>query len=302
MKQKLQRLIRPALMVLGAVAIVAALGFVEHSTDRTPVKELAVMVDAPEGVHFIDENAVREQVLTSVDGVIGTAVGDVDVVTIEAQLRNIGCVAKANVYHTMDGVLHVVVKQREPIVRVINSDGSSFYIDREGWTMPMSANYTARVLVVTGQLFEPFAQQVIDLRSASDSLRQATRSDEIYRLARTITADPLWNSLFDQAVVDANGEFELIPRIGGQRVKVGQVDPRYGEGTRAGSRMLDQRLAKLKTFYQQGIPQADWRRYSVIDTRFADQVVCTRRGDYRPEPIKKPASTRSNVNVAPTTR
>jgi cell division protein FtsQ len=283
--------------VLGAVAILAALGFVEHSTDRTPVKELAVKVDAPEGVHFIDENAVREQVLANTDGVIGTAVGDVDVVMIEARLSNIGCVSKANVYHTMDGVLHVAVKQREPIVRVINSDGSSFYIDREGWTMPMSANYTARALVVTGQLFEPFAQQVIDLNAEGDSLRQATRSDEIYRLARTITADPLWNALFDQAVVDANGEFELIPRIGGQRVKVGHV----GTDIRARKdALLDQRLAKLKTFYRQGIPQADWRRYSVIDTRFADQVVCTRRGDYRPDPIKKPASTRGNV--APTTR
>jgi hypothetical protein len=31
------------------------------------------------------------------------------------------CVAKAEVYHTMDGVLHVRVQQREPIVRVFNS-------------------------------------------------------------------------------------------------------------------------------------------------------------------------------------
>ena len=40
---------------------------------------------------------------------------------------------------------------------------------------------------------------------------------------------------------------------------------------------LDRRLAKLKLFYTEGIPQADWRRYTRIDVRFADQVVCTKR-------------------------
>jgi cell division protein FtsQ len=50
---------------------------------------------------------------------------------------------------------------------------------------------------------------------------------------------------------------------------------RIGDGSR-----LQQRLAKLKDFYAQGIPQADWRRYSTIDLRFDDQVVCTKRTLY----------------------
>ncbi len=252
-------------MIFGGLVVVVLLGFVSRSSDHTPVKELDVTVETPEGVHFIDENTVRAEVLAKSNGLIGAAVGDMDMVEIEKDLRNIGCVAKADVYHAVDGTMHVNVKQREPIVRVINADGSGFYIDREGWTMPLSANYTARVLVVTGQLFEPFAQQVTDLRSEGDSLKFATRSDEIYQVAKTITADPFWNALFDQAVVDATGEFELIPRVGANRVKVGD------------GQHLAQCLEKLKTFYQQGMPQAEWRKYSIIDTRFADQVVCTKR-------------------------
>lgn len=294
MKEKLQRLLRPALVVVVALAALGLLGFAARSTNTTPVKELAVAVDAPEGVHFIDENQVRENVLAMSNGLIGTRIGDVDIVGIEEKLRSIGCVARVNAYHTMDGVMHVTVKQREPIVRVINNDGTSFYIDREGWTMPLSANYTARVLVVTGMLFEPFVQGApVDLLHASDSLKQATHSDEIFQLARTITADPFWNALFDQAVVDATGEFDLIPRIGGQRVKVGD-----GEHLAA-------RLVKLKNFYDQGIPRTDWRMYSVIDTRFTDQVVCTRRADYKPAPKKRSVQIQGNVSrpspgVAPT--
>lgn len=303
MKQKIQRLLRPAGIILGALVLVGLLAFSARSTNTTPVKELAVEVDAPEGVHFIDENAVREQVLAATDAVIGAPIGDVDLVAIEEGLRHIGCVAKANVYHTMDGTLHVKVKQREPIVRVINADGSSYYIDREGWTMPLSDIYTARVLVVTGALFEPFAQSPpMDLLHASDSLRRMTRSDEIFLLASTVNADPVWNALFDNASVDAVGEFELVPRIGGQRVKVGRLQgPPFGGDARASSKeireLLTVRLNKLRAFYQQGMPQSDWRMYSTIDTRFADQVVCTRRADYRAPPKPKPATTTATVTA-----
>ena len=139
--------------------------------------------------------------------------------------------------------------------------------------MPMSENYTARVLVVTGQLFEPFANGAPVNVLSNDSLRLATRSDDIYAIAKTITKDQFWNALFDQAVVDANGGFELIPRVGAQTIRI-------GDGAD-----LPRCLNKLMTFYHGGMPQADWRKYSVIDLRFADQIVCTRRGDAGVAPV-----------------
>jgi cell division protein FtsQ len=294
MKQKLQRLLRPAAIVLGGLCVLGLLAFSARRTNTTPVKALEVTLDAAAGMHFIDENAVREQVLAATDAVVGAPIGEVDLVAIEEGLRGIGCVAGADVYHTMDGVLHVRVRQREPIVRLINADGSSFYIDREGWTMPLSERYTARVLVVTGALAEPFATSApVDLFAAGDSVRQAVRSEEVLALASVVSADPVWSALFDQAVVDASGELELIPRVGGHRVKVGRA---LGTAVNAhaahaeATELLRRRLEKLRAFYQQGIPQSDWRMYSTIDTRFADQVVCTRRDDFRPAPPKKPAT------------
>jgi cell division protein FtsQ len=261
---RLKRLLRPLAIIGGTGVLLAALGFVEHSAGRAPLTGLNVSVKGAPGVHFIDEEAVRTQVLADA-GVIGTPVRDVDVTAIENGLRSIGCVAKADVYRTMDGVLHVQVDQREPVARVINADGSGFYIGRDGYTMPLSSVHTARVLVFTGALHEPFGRSVTDLERLPDSLAQATHSADMLRIARTIAADPLWNALFEQAVLDAEGGFELITRVGVQRIRIGQ-----GE-------QLAQRLEKLRTFYHQGIAQTDWRRYAIIDLRFGDQVVCTKR-------------------------
>ena len=263
--KKLKRFLRPAAIVLGAFAVVLTLGFVENTTDNTPVNELRVHVQGGEGVHFIDERAVRNEVIENGTPVMGAAIGEIDARNIEERLRNIPCVASAEVYHTLEGTLHVKVRQREPVVRIFNSDGSSYYIDTEGMTMPVDPDYTARVLVVTGWLSEPGAVNGVRSVYENDSIQQHFRSDDIHRLALFIREDPLWNALIDQVVVNAEGGFELIPRIGGQRILL-------GDGT-----ALEQRFEKLRLFYRDGMPKADWRRYSRIDLRFADQIVCTKR-------------------------
>ena len=263
--KKLKPYLRPFGIGLGLLVIALALGFVERTADRTPITDLQVRVVGAEGVHFIDEASVRKEVLDQGIAVMGSTIGEVDVTTIEDRLRGIPCVAKAEVYHTLVGVLHVKVEQREPIVRVFNSDGTGFYIDKEGWTMPTELAHPARVLVVTGALNEPGARDGVMDIFANDSLQHLYRSDDIHRLAGFIRKDPFWNALIDQVVVRTDGDFELIPKVGAQRVII-------GDGS-----ALEQRFAKLKLFYAKGMPLTDWRRYDRIDLRFAEQVVCTKR-------------------------
>lgn len=264
-----KHILRIAAKVVAGCAVLAALGFVERSGGSLPVRDIEVEMDMSSGMHFIDSEALKQEVIKGAGPVIGTPINKVDETGIEQHLRAIPCVAEADVYHTMDGILKVKVRQREPIVRVVNADGSGFYIDKEGWTMPLNRNYTARVMVVTGQLAEPFAERApVNVAFGNDSLALHTHSRAIHALAQTIIADPLWNALFCQAVVDANGDITLIPTVGMMRVRI-------GDGTH-----LQQRLTKLRMFFAEGIPQTDWRRYSTIDLRFDDQVVCTKRTHY----------------------
>lgn len=262
---RFQRFLRPLGIVLTVLGIIVALGFVERTADRTPITDLDIKVSSAEGMHFIDEAAILLELRDHGSAVQGASLGDVDVSSVEERLRNIPSVSSAEVYHTMDGVLHVKVEPRVPVVRVFNRDGSSFYIDHDGYTMPLSQHYTARVPIVTGELFEPGVTYGVRSVYANDSIAQRFRSDDIHRLALFLRDDPFWDALIDQIVVDRNGEFELIPKVGAQRVLI-------GDGSE-----LQERFAKLKLFYQRGIPQADWRRYARIDLRFADQIVCTKR-------------------------
>ena len=92
-----------------------------------------------------------------------------------------------------------------------------------------------------------------------------TRSAVLFRLASFIHADALWKALIDQVVVTPQGEFELVPTVGGQRILL-------GDGT-----ALEERFAKLRLFYAHAMPMAGWRSHERIDLRFTDQVVITER-------------------------
>ena len=45
---------------------------------------------------------------------------------------------------TIDGRLKVDVKQRRPVLRIINQDGESYYLDEAGRPMPLSDTVIVR--------------------------------------------------------------------------------------------------------------------------------------------------------------
>ena len=59
-------------------------------------------------------------------------------------------VKDAQLYFDNKDVLHVTVKEREPIARIFTTAGKSFYIDEEEQTMQLSDKLSAKVPVFTG--------------------------------------------------------------------------------------------------------------------------------------------------------
>lgn len=62
-----------------------------------------------------------------------------------------------------------------------------------------------------------------------------------------------------------NKEVELIPRVGRFRIVLGSLDD------------FEEKLNKLRLFYDQAIPKVGWDKYSVIDLKYKNQIVCTKK-------------------------
>ena len=70
---------------------------------------------------------------------------------IESLLINHPSIKKATVYSDWYGNISIYVEQRKPIVRIQNKK-EGYYLDEDGLRMPLSNNFTARMLLVTGNV------------------------------------------------------------------------------------------------------------------------------------------------------
>ena len=147
------------------------------------------------------------------------------------------------------------MKQRQPVLRVVNRHLESFYVDADGRTMPTSTQYAAAVMVASGN---------IDDRPAPGDTLRSELLREIFALNNYLRETPLYEALFVQIYINAKGEFELIPRVGNHSVLIGDLTD------------LDEKMEKLLALYRTALNQEGWEEYRQVNLKFKDQVICKR--------------------------
>ncbi len=163
------------------------------------------------------------------------------------------CIASAEVYLDALQNLHIDIKQKSPIVRVIDIEGNQFYLDENGDRIGVSPHYPVRVPVATGYLPA--------IRGIQLSARDRLYYKSLVALAKIISRDSFSNALVEQIDMDANGEFVLIPKIGSEKIYLGGVE------------MLQDKLDRLKLFYRENMGRQGWNVYEIINLKYKGQVI-----------------------------
>jgi len=110
--------------------------------------------------------------------------------------------------------------------------------------MPVPRNFAAYVPVANGNISDEYAK------------------NQLYDFAKFLQGDKFWNSQIEQIFVEPNLDVEIIPSVGDHRIIIGKIE-NYPEN-----------LKKLQLFYDKGLKETGWTRYSVINLKFKNQVVC----------------------------
>ncbi|HEY9195004.1 MAG TPA: cell division protein FtsQ [Mucilaginibacter sp.] len=246
-----KRLLTGFAWVICLGGLVVLMGFIE--TKKASVVCTAVKVSIPGSQYFIDKQEVDQILQTTSHSLIGRRMEGINIQELENKLRANPFIEFAKVYTEMDGVLRVEVSQRQPILRIMNHYDMDFYIDQHGLKIPLSPNFTARVLVANGYIDELFSNRV-------DSLHTQLARD-LYKTADFIRRDSLWDAQVAQIYVNTAREIELIPRVGTQRILIGNADS------------LGIKFRNLKAFYKEVIPQVGWDKYRMINIKYTNQVI-----------------------------
>jgi cell division protein FtsQ len=267
MKQKLIKILVITLWVVLAGGFLTLVGFTfwEHSTNGCA--NFSITINYGNADTLVTKEDIYNAIKKTGNTLKGQLIGDIDVEAVEREIRHQPYVAQAQVFITMGGVVEITVLQRQPILRIFNQAGESFYLDGLGHLLPLNPAYSTRVLVATGCIDEMFSKRINYLQDSvrkKDSTEYRSVMINLYRMATYIIKDKFLRAQIDQISVDNIGEFELIPRVGNHIIVFGPAEN------------LEEKFDKLFAFYKFGLSRAGWKRYNVINIKFKNQVVCSK--------------------------
>lgn len=209
-------------------------------------QDLQVVVKDSLDKHFVSESDLVSILKKADLNPIKKPMDAINTEKIETELKKNEMIARIEAYKTPSGIVKLEVEQKMPILRVISPRGN-FYVDNLGTTMPVSHRYVADVPVVSGYVEKELA--VTDL----------------YKFALFLQENVFWNSQIEQIYVHPDSEVELIPRVGNHRIVLGSFAD------------FEEKLDNLRLFYDKVIPKTGWEKYSIINLKYKDQIVCTKR-------------------------
>lgn len=242
---------KKALIVIGLCLLGGYLVFAAYYFEDKPKEDICtnfeVVVSGSDGEVFVNTKDIHKFVKEKGLDPVGVPLKDINTSDIEEVILTNQLIGKAAIYITNNNKIIAEIQERKPILRVISNTGENYYIDNTGERMPLSPRFTAYLPVATGSIKEDFAKT------------------DLYNFTLFLSKDKFWNAQIEQIVVLPNKEIQLIPRVGDQVIILGGLEN------------YKRKLDKLMTFYQNGLNETGWNKYSVINLKFDKQVVCTKR-------------------------
>jgi cell division protein FtsQ len=249
-----------------AIYLVGTLGFVAERRSHLVCNTVEVNIVDSLRNGFVTESSIKNLLLKRGINLIGRNFGKIYLDSLETILNAYPPVEKAEVYKTNEGRVVIDIRQRNPIVRIIDANNVSYYIDNKGFLMRLSGNFTSRVIIANGFInskFPNYQVNVFNLERKSNGKRVILT--DIFRLATYISNNKFWSAQIQQIYVNENGEFELVPRVGSQIIL-------FGDFTNC-----EEKFDNLMSMYKNAFPAVGWNKYESINLKYKGQVICTKR-------------------------
>jgi cell division protein FtsQ len=232
--------------VLSLIGVLVLLGASIRQKNNKRIQGVVVEINGAEKHMFIDEQDVLNIINESAP-VIGRPLCGVKLRKLEYLVEKNPWVNNAEMFFDNQYSLQINIVEKEPIARVFETNGQSYYLDTAMNKLPLSSKLSARVPVFTGF---PSTKKI------DTALVQS-----VIQLATLVNADSFFTAQFAQIDIIPNRQFEMIPVIGDHLIA-------FGDAADAADK-----LNRLKAFYQAAWLQHGLNTYKVISLKYKGQVV-----------------------------
>jgi cell division protein FtsQ len=250
LKRKVKKIIYVS---LSAMAMLVLIAFTGKRMAEKPVNNVKVHIDRHGDESFTDQIEILNLLnAEATDYVLGLSMEQLDLKVLEERVENHPFVKDAQVYKDIKGNLLISVDQARPIARIFDPSGPDFYIDIDGYVLPTSSRYTARVPIIQIEKFE------LD----KVNINYTEYGSSLMELLGFIQNDPFWKAQIAQLNIADDGEVTMLPQVTKQDIAFGQPEN------------ITSKFKKLSLFYKQILPNKGWNTYSSVNLKFKNQIIC----------------------------
>ena len=261
------------LNILFWLAVIAyyflSLGFVSDRRHELVCTSVEVNIVDSDRSRFVTAADILQMVDNRSQKLAGVRFDSIHIPKITQRLGDFAPIRRAHIYKTINGAVHIDVMQRMPVLRIINRYGEGFYLDEQGELLRHSSRYCAHVLVASGYINLRPEQNNYNVFAAGIVPGKRNIMRELFDLAVYINDDRFWKAQIQQIYVNEDGDFELIPLVGGHVIVFGSFDK------------PSVKFSMLELFYRNGLNVMGWNSYDVINLKFEGQIVATKNNKYQ---------------------
>ncbi|MDR1406530.1 MAG: cell division protein FtsQ [Tannerella sp.] len=214
--------------------------------DDAICREVTVVIKDSLDRHFLNKNDIVASLKNAKLYPVDLFISRINTDKIEKHIAKNHLLATVSVYKTPSGKVKIEVTQKMPVLRVFSADGS-YYVDDWGHIMPSDFQYATYLPVASGNIEKSLA------------------TSDLYKFALFLRKHEFWNNQIEQIYVHPNKEVELVPRVGSHRIILGDFND------------FEAKMDNLQLFYEQAIPRTGWEKYNIINLKYRNQIVCTKK-------------------------
>jgi cell division protein FtsQ len=218
-----------------------AFSSVRNSARKVSAPEIKFMGDDN---LFITHETVSKLLIQNQQSVTNKPKEIIDLNRLENAITANHMIKEAQVFIDVDGKITAEIEQKKPLARV--STNASFYLDDTGSYMPLSTNYTARVPLITGTVYK-------------------SELANVFTIAKKVQQDDFLKKHVVEIHQNDNKSIDLKFRLHDFTIHLGSL------------KSLDKKINNLKAFYQKAMRDNTLNEYSVVNLKFDNQVICTKK-------------------------
>ncbi len=206
---------------------------------------------------FVAKADVQKWLETEYGAYAGLPLDSVDLGRIEKLICSHSAVRDCEAWITDDGVLHVELSQRQPVIRL--EDGqNACYADETGYLFPLQSRGSVQVPVVNGNV--PFTVQK-GFKGYLEDPEKALWLNRVIGLVDYMK-DGVWEKNIRRISVRSDGELMLYPAQGKEVFL-------FGAPVR-----IEEKFKLMSAYYRSIAPSKEPGYYSRVDLRYRGQVIC----------------------------